>query len=428
MSQVALGGSAELAAAAARLTPGGVHSNVRLTSPQVHFDRGEGAWLFDVDGNDYVDYLLGQGPAFLGHAPAEVVRAVADAAGRGTVFGAQNALEGQAAELMLDSLGWAEQVRFGLTGTEADQAALRVARAATGRTRFLRFEGHYHGWLDNVLARTEQGRSVPASKGQLPTGLAESVVVPFNDAAAVGAAVREHGDDLAAIILEPVMCNNGVIAPEPGFLAEVRRLATEHGIVLIFDEVITGFRLGLSGAVGSFGVQPDLATYGKALAGGWPVSALAGRADLMGLIGAGGVNHSGTFNAYLPGVAAVVAALTVLRDTDPYQRVAEHGSELQRGLREIAAELDVPLTVQGLPMAFHVSFGRQSQLRSYADLAALDLDGYAKFTHVLARRGVWAASRGVMYVSAAHGERELQTTLDRYRAALRAWTSGQRAE
>jgi glutamate-1-semialdehyde 2,1-aminomutase len=413
--------SQELNRRAEQLTPGGVHSNVRLSSPRVAFDRGKGAWLFDVDGNDYVDYLLGQGPMFLGHAPEEVNHAVVDALNRGSVFGGQHALENTALELMLDTLGWADQARFGLTGTEADQLALRLARAATGRRRFLRFEGHYHGWLDNVLSKTVNGSSVVASAGQLPSHLSDSVVVPFNDPAALSQALDGHGPDIAAIILEPVMCNNGVIPPEAGFLEEVRRLADAHGSVLVFDEVITGFRVAPAGAVGRFGVTPDLATYGKAMAGGWPVSAVAGRAELMSLISPEGVNHSGTFNSYMAGMAAVTSSLTQLREPGVYERLSDHGKQVQRGLVEVAAARDVPMRVQGLPMAFHLSFGDHDPVRSYDELQRVDLGRYADFAHVLAAHGIWVAPRGVWYVSTAHGQGELDAVLERFDTALAAF-------
>ncbi len=410
--------SEELAARARELTPGGVHSNVRMAGPKVCVERGAGAWLWDVDGNDYVDYLLGQGPMFLGHAPAAVNAAVTQALQRGSVFGAQHVLENAAGEILLDTLGWAEQVRFGLSGTEADQAALRLARAATGRRKFLRFEGHYHGWLDNVLSTFADGQALPASAGQLASHLADSVVVPFNDVTALQSALDEHGSDIAAIILEPMMCNNGAIPPRDGFLNDVRWLADKHGAVLIFDEVITGFRISPNGAVGRYGVTPDLATFGKAMAGGWPVSALAGRADLMGLIGTGEVNHSGTFNSSVPATAAVIAALTQLRDDPPYERIADHGTRLQAGLAEVAARHGVPLNIHGLPMAFHVSFAEPQLVQSYADLKGLDLPRYNAFVRVLAQHGVWVAGRGIWYVSAAHTDRELTVVLERFDTAL----------
>jgi glutamate-1-semialdehyde 2,1-aminomutase len=274
--------------AALRL-PGGVNSNVRLAGRRRFFERGAGAWLWDVDGNDYVDYLLGQGPCVLGHAPEQIVKAVDVACRQGMVFGAQHPLEVEAAERLCETLGWPQMVRFGCTGTEMVQAALRLTRAATGRRQFVRFEGHYHGWLDNVLVTMDRSPPGVASAGQLEDHLADGLTLPWNDAGALAELLARRGEDVAAVVMEPMMCNAGAILPRPGYLEQVRRLCDEHGVVLVFDEVITGFRLALGGAAERFGVIPDLATYGKAMAGGWPVAALAGRGDLMERFGTGDV-------------------------------------------------------------------------------------------------------------------------------------------
>lgn len=418
--------SALLKQRALALTPGGVHSNVRLVAPPVFFERGKGAWLWDVDGNDYVDYLLGQGPNFLGHAPDAVNAAVAEAMNSGAVFGAQHIFENAAGEIFLDTVGWAEQVRFGLSGTEADQIALRLARAATGRTKFIRFEGQYHGWLDNVLIKTVDGQTTVASKGQLASHLDDSIVLPFNDPAALDAAFADHADDVAAVILEPMMCNSGAIPPRDGYLQHVRALCDRYGVVLIFDEVITGFRIAKGGAADFFGVTPDLATYGKAIAGGWPVSALAGSADLMKPVGTGEVNHSGTFNGSVPACAAVTASLQHLRDRPPYERLRDHGTRLMEGIRDLGKKHDVPLRVQGQPMAFHVSFGDPKPIHDYADLQHLDLQRYHQLTTVMAQHGLWVAGRGIWYVSTTHGDKELGTALDRLDAALTETHKGSR--
>jgi glutamate-1-semialdehyde 2,1-aminomutase len=228
--------------------PGAVHSNVRLAAPQVFIERARGAWLWDVDGRDYVDYLLGQGPNFLGHAPPAVLTAVEAACRDGLIYGGQHAREVDAAEAVCAALGWADMVRFGVSGTESVHAALRLARAATGRDKVIRFEGHYHGWLDSVLMAERDGAWGPASAGQRPAHLAGSIVLPWNDPAAVAAALARDGDRVAAVIMEPVMINAGVIEPRAGYLQQVRELCTRHGVVLIFDEVISGFRLALGGA------------------------------------------------------------------------------------------------------------------------------------------------------------------------------------
>ncbi|MBS3940746.1 MAG: aspartate aminotransferase family protein [Actinobacteria bacterium] len=415
--------SQRLHAQATDLTPGGVHSNVRLAGPPIFFERGAGAWLYDVDGNDYVDYLLGQGPNFLGHAAEEVNEAVASACRRGMVFGAQQPLENEAGRLFLDALGWPEMVRFGLSGTEMVQAALRLARAVTGRDRFVRFEGHYHGWLDNVLLDTDAaGVSSPASQGQLPRHLDDSIVLPWNDPEAVAAVLADRGDEVAAVIMEPFMCNTGAIEPRPGYLERVRELCDRHGVVLIFDEVITGFRLSAGGAAQRFGVTPDLATYGKAMAGGWPVAALAGSRDLLGHF-ATGVVHAGTFNASSMGCAAVAATLTALRTDPPYTRVEAHGEAVMEGIRGLAKSHDLPLRVQGLGMAFHVSFGDDTPVHDLRDLQRLDLARYRALAEQLVEHGVWVTGRGIWYVSAAHTDIELDAVMERFDATLSAFAA-----
>jgi glutamate-1-semialdehyde 2,1-aminomutase len=409
--------SAEYRARAGRHLPGGVNSNVRLSAPEVFFSHARGALMWDVDGNEYVDYLLGQGPSFLGHANATVNQAVHDACAGGMLYGNSHLLEVEAAERICAALGWAEMVRLGMTGTEAVQVALRLARAVTGRHRFVRFEGHYHGWLDNVLVNADS--TGPASAGQVASQLTDSIVLPWNDADALATALAAHHTEVAAVIMEPIMVNAGTIEPQPGYLQRVRDLCTEHGIVLIFDEVITGFRVALGGAAARYGVTPDLATYGKAMAGGWPVAALAGKAHLMERFGTGEVNHSGTFNGSVMAAAAVVATIDLLTSDPPYERIGKHGTELMAGLTALADEHGLPLRVQGLPMAFHASFGHRDPVTDYRELRKLDLAGYTRLASALSEHGVWVAGRGIWYVSAAHGPQELATALDRAGETMR---------
>jgi glutamate-1-semialdehyde 2,1-aminomutase len=411
--------SADLLERAARHLPGGVNSNVRLDAPRIFFARGKGAWLWDVDGRDYVDYLLGQGPAFLGHAPEPVQRAVAEACAHGTVYGAQNPLEVEAAERLCEVLGWAEMVRFGMTGTEAVQAAIRLARAVTGRPRVVRFEGHYHGWLDNVLVASEPGGAKPASAGQLRSALSDSIVLPWNDLDVLIDALDREGEAVSAVLMEPAMLNTGSIAPLPGYLEGVRDLCSSRGIVLIFDEVITGFRLALGGAAERFGVIPDLAVYGKAMAGGWPVAAVVGPAELMERFGSGEVNHSGTFNGNVMAAAATIATLDLLRSNRPHERIAQLGASLMDELRALAEDASVPLRLRGFPVAFHASFG-DGDVQDFRAVQALDGARYKNLAARLVDSGVWVAARGIWYLSVAHGEREVEVTLERAERALTA--------
>jgi glutamate-1-semialdehyde 2,1-aminomutase len=416
--------SSQLAERARELTPGGVHSNVRMNAPMVFFERGEGAWLFDVDGNDYVDHLLGQGPNFLGHAPKAVTEAVAEACRAGTLFGGQHELEIEAGEAVLRALGWADTLRFGVSGTEMVHAAIRVARGHTGRRKIVRFEGHYHGWLDSVLIAEHDGKWGPATLGQNDSDLADQIILPWNDPDVVSDAFARHGEDIAAIITEPMMVNVGAILPRPGYLEHLRNVAHAHGALLILDEVICGFRLALGGAAERFGVTPDIATYGKAIAGGWPVAAMAGRREIMEPIGRGAINHSGTFNSSVMSMAAVVAALQQLTTDPPYQRIESYGTRLQVELAALADRYEIPLSLQGLPVAFHASIG-VGDVHDAASLARhRDSAAYAELARVLVDHGVWVAGRGVWYTSAAHGDRELEAVVERADAAFAAYSAG----
>lgn len=411
----------DLTARLAAAIPGGVNSNVRLEVADVVFIKGEGPRLWDVDGTEYLDYVLGQGPAFLGHAHPRMTSAVADAIGRGMTYGAQSRVELVAAERILQTLGWADMVRIGMTSTETVQAALRVSRAATGRPLFLRFRGQYHGWLDNVLVSPMDPWPSPASPGQVPQALDESVTIEWNDLAAVQAAFDTHPGRIAAIITEPVMLNAGSILPDPGFLQGLREIATREGAVLIFDETITGFRIDRRGAVGKFDVVPDLAVYGKAVAGGFPASVLAGRADLMSLF-ANGVNHSGTFNANVLSCAAIAEAMAIMEEDAVHEQVVRTGTSLMEGIRGVIADLNVQAQVRGLPAAFHVTFDVDRPVRCYQDLLEADAARYRSFAGSAARdAGLWLASRGIWYVSASHDEATTAETLERLRTALIAF-------
>lgn len=412
--------SNELAARMAAVVPGGVNSNVRLEVADVFFARGEGARLWDVDGRDYVDYLLGQGPAFLGHGRKEVVERVTAGIAGGMTFAAQTPVELAAAELLVTTLGWPEMVRIGVTSTETVQAALRVSRSVTGRTRFLRFRGHYHGWLDDVLLDWADPEPRLASKGQLRDGLEQSVTVEWNDLDAVRTAMLAEPGGFAAVIMEPMMLNAGAIEPSPGYLEGVRALCAETGTVLIFDETITGFRVGLQGAVGRFGVVPDLAIYGKAVAGGFPASVLAGSARIMSAFAAG-TTHAGTFNANTMACHAIVAALELMRDAPIHATVEATGTEVVAGLRALFAAVDLPLVVRGVPAAFHVSFDTPEPVHAYADLLRADGARYRRLVRHAREAGIWLAGRGVWYVSAAHDRSTTAITMDRMRAALRAF-------
>lgn len=406
-----------LLARAQKVLPGGVNSNVRLAVRDTFMVRGSGSRVWDLQGTEYIDYLLGQGPNFLGHANPEILGAVNVAMQDGMLFGAQNPLEIEAAERVLDAVQWAEQLRFNVTGTEAVQAALRIARANTGKNKYIRFQGHYHGWLDNVLTSTKLGVGNPVSLGQPVSSLSECLVLPWNDLDAVIKAIAEDSD-IAAIITEPMMVNSGAIVPEAGFLEGLREICTEKKIVLIFDEVITGFRLSRGGAAGRFGVRPDLATYGKAIAGGFPVAAIAGSEKLLHKVGTGEINHSGTFNGYAIGSAATIAAMKILARPNMYADLEKLGTTLMEGMKGLAVKHSAPLHIQGLPMAFHLSFGSDEQIRSYEDLTRQNDALYKSFVKVIRESKLWITDRGIWYVSMAHTQEDVKMTLERFDNAL----------
>lgn len=406
-----------LLARAQKVLPGGVNSNVRLAVRDTFIVRGSGSRVWDLQGTEYIDYLLGQGPNILGHANPEILGAVNVAMQDGMLFGAQNPLEIEAAERVLDAVQWAEQLRFNVTGTEAVQAALRIARANTGKNKYIRFQGHYHGWLDNVLTSTKLGVGNPVSLGQPVSSLSECLVLPWNDLDAVIKAIAEDSD-IAAIITEPMMVNSGAIVPEAGFLEGLREICTEKKIVLIFDEVITGFRLSRGGAAGRFGVRPDLATYGKAIAGGFPVAAIAGSEKLLHKVGTGEINHSGTFNGYAIGSAATIAAMKILARPNMYADLEKLGTTLMEGMKGLAVKHSAPLHIQGLPMAFHLSFGSDEQIRSYEDLTRQNDALYKSFVKVIRESKLWITDRGIWYVSMAHTQEDVKMTLERFDNAL----------
>jgi len=416
-------GRAEVASRLAAVVPGGVNSNVRLEVADMVFSRGEGARLWDADGRDYIDYVLGQGPAFLGHANPQMLAAVSTAIASGMTFAAQTEVEMLAAERLINTLDWADMVRIGMTSTETVQAAFRLARSTTGRPLFLRFRGQYHGWLDNVLVSHTDPWPGPATPGQFPAALDESVTIEWNDLDGVRRALEANRGQIAAIITEPMMLNAGAILPAPGFLEGLRSLADEFGCILIFDETITGFRINLRGAVGRFGVIPDLAVYGKAVAGGFPASVLAGRADLMERF-AHGTNHSGTFNANVLSCAAIAEAMAIMLREDVHARVEATGTDLIDGLRALFAEADLGIQIRGIPAAFHLAFDTSDPVLCYGDLLRADTESYKRLSTIASREaGVWITSRGIWYVSAAHDRDTIDETLGRMRRVVEVFST-----
>jgi glutamate-1-semialdehyde 2,1-aminomutase len=423
-------GSARQIARAKRSLAGGVSTAMRAAQRPVPLvmARGEGSHLFDIDGNEYIDYVLGFGPMLLGHSPAPVLQAIRDQLARGLTFGAQHLLEAEVAERIVDTVPCAELVCFSTTGSEAVHAALRIARAATGRTRIVKFEGHYHGWLDPLYVSTpglpaaarDAGPvpPLPATLGQAPS--ADVIVLRWNDPDALADVLAEH-DDVAAVIMEPLASNGGLIPPAAGYLEQARALTRRHGALLIFDEVVTGFRLSLGGAQQRFGVTPDLATYGKAIASGLPLSAVAGSREVMEVVADGRVPHVGTYNGSPPAAAAAAAAIDVYRAGSPglYEGLERTAAALADGLATAAADAGVPLKVHQVgPLLQTFILDSRQSVTSYADTAAADAPRLARFAEKMLDRGVMILPRGWWFISTEHSSADVGATLDAARSAF----------
>jgi glutamate-1-semialdehyde 2,1-aminomutase len=409
--------SAALYQRALGLLPGGVNSPVRamrsIGRDPIFIASGSGALIRDVDGNEYIDWVSSWGPLIAGHAEPSVVSAVSEAATSGTTFGAPTAGEVSLAAEVVERIPSVEMVRMTSSGTEATMSALRLARAVTGREEVLKFSGAYHGHVDGLLAEAGSGlatQGIPASPGVPAAAAAATVIVPWNDRGAVAAAVEER--ELAAIIVEAVPANMGVVPASPGFLEFLRSLADRTGALLIFDEVITGFRVGSGGAQGLYGVLPDLTILGKVLGGGLPAAAYGGRGELMERIApAGDVYQAGTLSGNPLAVAAGLATLKLL-DGAAYARLALVTDALAAGLRSAAADAGCPVVVQSVPGLLTVFFSSQP-VQDYAGAAASDLDRFAAFARGLLDRGVYppASQFEAWFPSLAHSDADVERTV-----------------
>lgn len=416
--------------------PLGVNSNFRYWGEEntLIVQRGKGAYVWDADDNRYIDYRLGFGPIILGHADERVNARVVEALSQGTTFALTNLYEIEAAERITRMTGM-DKVRLSNTGTEATMHALRIARAYTGRERFIKFEGQYHGNYDYVMYSTpstpvenlgprRMPRRVKGTDG-MPQGIRNYMIsLPYNDFEMLEAAVQSDGDEVAAIMVEPILGNSAGVMPRPGWLAKIRSLCDQYGIVLIFDEVKTGFRLARGGAQEYFGVRADLAAYAKALGNGFPVSAIAGKAAIMDVIGPGKVAHGGTYCGNTVAAAAACATLEILETEPIFERMAVHGRALMDGLDEILTRAGVPHVVTGVPTLFSLLVGRTEAPTDYRSYCSTDFALYEKLAAALLERGVMVDddSREPWFLSAAHGAEEVEQTLTAFEDAVKAVT------
>ncbi len=416
--------SRQLYERACKSMAGGVSSHFRMAGAPhpLFFKQGMGARIIDVDGNEYLDFTLSQGPLILGHSHPQVLARVAEEMALGQLFAGQHELELELAEKLQKLIPCADLIRFSNSGSESVQAALRLARAYTGRKKYVKFEGQYHGWFDNVLISQHPTKEtagdfefpdkVLETEGQTVSVLDEIIVLPWNDPDAIEQAFELWGDEIAAVITEPVMCNNGCIEPQPGFLRGLREICDEYGALLIFDEIITGFRLGLGGAQTYYGVVPDLATFGKAMASGFPVSFLAGKRTVMEFIANGTVMHAGTYNSNNPSIAAAAATVDILESEEGlYERLQLLGLRLQEGLKKSAGETGHDVLLSGPGQMTHLAFTGCEKLVNYRDCLECDGAKYAKFTKAMLDRGIRLIGRGIWYISAAHTEEDIDEAI-----------------
>jgi len=416
-----------LFADAKRLMPGGVNSPVRafggVGGTPIFMASGSGALVTDADGREYVDYLGSWGPLIVGHAHPRVVAAIRDQAGRGVTFGAPTELETELARRVVLRVPSCERVRFVSSGTEATMSAIRLARAATGREGIVKVEGCYHGHVDALLVKAGSGvmtLGLPGSPGVPKELAALTWTIAFNDAAGCERVLAEHGRSIACVIVEPVAGNMGVVPPAPGWLAALREITRKHGVILIFDEVMTGFRVAAGGAQALYGVTADLTCFGKVIGGGLPVGAYGGTADLMDRVAPSGpVYQAGTLSGNPLAMRAGIETLDVLAEPGTYERLEATSARLQAGLEGAAREAGVPAVVQRVGSML-TAFFHAGPVTDYTTATASDTKRYARFFHAMLARGVYLAPSQfeAAFVSTAHDESLVDRTIAAAREAM----------
>jgi glutamate-1-semialdehyde 2,1-aminomutase len=402
------------------LIPGGVNSPVRafrsVGGTPLFIKRGRGSQIWDADGNVYIDYVGSWGPLIAGHAHPEVVKSVQQMAERGLSFGAPTEAELEMASLLVKLVPSMDMVRLVSSGTEATMSAIRVARGFTGRSKIVKFEGCYHGHADGLLVKAGSGALTfgqPSSAGVPPEIAAQTLVLDFNDETSVTDAFARAGSEIAAVIVEPVVGNANLIAPKPGFLQLLRELCTQHGAVLIFDEVMTGFRVALGGAQALYGIKPDMTTLGKVIGGGMPVGAFGGRRDIMQCVAPlGPVYQAGTLSGNPVAVAAGLATLRVVQSTGFYDKLTATAYALCKGLSDVAAAHQIAFCAQHVGGMFGLYF-RASVPQSYAEVMTCDKERFNQFFHSMLAEGVYLAPSAYEagFVSSAHTPADIEKTV-----------------
>lgn len=419
---------------ALKIIPAGVGSNARLWkdnctiySPCTMFiKKAIGPHIWDVDNNKYIDYRLGYGPVILGHSNKKIRTAVHNADKKGVVYAADNKLIIEVAKLVKKFVPSIEMIRFTNSGTEATMAALRVARAFTKKDKIIKFEGHYHGWHDAVSFSTKPGYTyprgtVPASLG-IPIGIASYTIAEcdWNNFESIEHIVKKNHDKVAAIITEPVMGNAASIPPKPGYLQHLRELCDKYNIVLIFDEVKTGFRLAKGGAQEVFKVKPDLSTFAKSLGNGYPIAAFGGKKELMELIGPGKVMHGGTYSANPISLTAAETTLIELKNPEVWRHLYRYGKKMMNGIDTILSSYKIPHIVHGFPTMFQFLFTEKSEITNYRELRFCDIEKFGRLQYELLKRGVMIDedNEETIFTSYSHSDTELNQTLEAFENAV----------
>ena len=415
--------SKELYSKAKELVPGGVSSSIRQTEWPVplFFDKAHGSKMWDVDGNEFIDYVMGMGPNIFGHAPEFVTQSVYEDMQNGYCLTGQTVKENEMSEFIKKTIPFNRKVRYASSGTEIVQVALRLARSFTNKNKFLKFEGHYHGWMDSVLYNSHPDISneenifnpVPESGGISHGTSQEVIIAPWNDVEALENILKDNHKEISSIITEPILWNTNVILPEDGYLEKLRLLCDKYNILLIFDEVGTGFRVALGGAQEIYGIEPDLSTYAKSMAAGFPIAMLAGKPEIMDFLSNGKVVHGGSFNTKVMSVSASHATLNyLLNNKDFYKNLNRNGEALIKGLKEVASKNGIDILIQGLGSVFYLSFTSVKSIKNYREHALnIDFNKYKEFAKLMLINGVRLSQNGRWHMSSSHSEEDIEKTI-----------------
>ena len=415
--------SKELYSKAKELVPGGVSSSIRQTEWPVplFFDKAHGSKMWDVDGNEFIDYVMGMGPNIFGHAPEFVTQSVYEDMQNGYCLTGQTVKENEMSEFIKKTIPFNRKVRYASSGTEIVQVALRLARSFTNKNKFLKFEGHYHGWMDSVLYNSHPDISneenifnpVPESGGISHGTSNEVIIAPWNDVEALENILKDNHKEISSIITEPILWNTNVILPEDGYLEKLRLLCDKYNILLIFDEVGTGFRVALGGAQEIYGIEPDLSTYAKSMAAGFPIAMLAGKPEIMDFLSNGKVVHGGSFNTNVMSVSASHATLNyLLNNKDFYKNLNQNGEALIKGLKEVASKNGIDILIQGLGSVFYLSFTSVKSIKNYREHALnIDFNKYKEFAKLMLINGVRLSQNGRWHMSSSHSEEDIEKTI-----------------